>query len=90
MPRVSKVSRQKRALGAYLTSRTNIKHKNASASKKDQVKTTSASAIKNQKNVEASVPEDEFTHYRIIDFVITFSSIATHVKCNTCDEIVQL
>lgn len=47
--------------------------------------TSSASAKKIKVTVEEQVTEDLEKHYRIIDFLLVFSTIATLVKCVKCD-----
>lgn len=53
--------------------------------KLDCVKASSASAKKLKANIATSVQEDLTKHYRVIDFLLVFSTISTLVKCQICD-----
>ncbi|XP_068987314.1 uncharacterized protein [Bombus flavifrons] len=53
--------------------------------KNEGISTSSASAKKIKVTVEDQVTEDLEKHYRIIDFLLVFSTIATLVKCVKCD-----
>jgi len=53
--------------------------------KSEDVSTSSASAKKIKVIVEDQVTEDLEKYYRIIDFLLVFSTIATLVKCVKCD-----
>ena len=56
---------------------------------KDEVNTKSASSKKIKLITSASGPEDVEKYYRIIDFLLVFSTISSLVKCNQCDCSVQ-
>lgn len=53
--------------------------------KHEDVSTTSSSSKKIKVDVAKEVMEDLQKHYRIVDFLLVFSSIATLVKCINCD-----
>lgn len=53
--------------------------------KKDDVQCSSASAKKIKLNTSLEVEEDFEKHYRIIDFILVFSTISTLAKCVKCD-----
>lgn len=53
--------------------------------KSEDVLTSSASAKKIKVTVEDQVTEDLEKYYRIVDFLLVFSTIATLVKCVKCD-----
>ena len=53
--------------------------------KSEAVSTSSASAKKIKVTVEDQITEDLKKYYRIMDFLIVFSTIATLVKCVKCD-----
>lgn len=53
--------------------------------KNKDILTSSASAKKLKVAIEDQVTEDLHKHYRIIDFLLVFSTIATLVKCIKCD-----
>lgn len=51
----------------------------------ENLTTASASAKKIKMTSEINVPEDGDKHYRIIDFLLVFTTISTLVKCSKCD-----
>lgn len=53
--------------------------------KNEDVSTSSASSKKIKLNVASGVTEDFEKHFRIIDFLLVFTSISTLVKCVKCD-----
>ena len=56
---------------------------------KSDTDTKSTSSKKIKLNTTASVPEDIEKHYRVIDFLLVFSTISSLVKCAQCDGSVQ-
>jgi len=81
MPR--KVSRDERKNSNKQLSRPR-KRQTPSKPKSDEITSSSASAKKMKFSTQTKVPEDAEKHYRIIDFLLVFASIATLVKCATC------
>lgn len=53
--------------------------------KNDDITANSASAKKIKMNTSLDVAEDFGKHYRIVDFLLVFSTISTFVKCVKCD-----
>lgn len=53
--------------------------------KNDEVRANSASSKKIKLSTAMKVEEDLQKHYRIIDFILVFSTISTLVKCVKCD-----
>ncbi|CAG9782211.1 unnamed protein product [Diatraea saccharalis] len=53
--------------------------------KSENITTKSASAKKIKMTVEDQIREDLERHYRVIDFLLVFATIATLVKCVKCD-----
>lgn len=53
--------------------------------KNDNITANSASAKKIKMNTSLDVAEDFEKHYRIVDFMLVFSTISTLVKCVKCD-----
>lgn len=88
MPRVSKVTREDRQSGRTYLCRSR-KRFNPNKIIKDETTTKSASSKKIKFNTSASVVEDVEKHYRIVDFLLVFSTIASLVKCAQCDGSVE-
>nr|XP_036230996.1 uncharacterized protein LOC118683174 [Bactrocera oleae] len=84
MPRVSKVSREGRQSGRTYLCRSKRRF-NPNKIIKDETTTKRASSKKIKLNTSASIPEDIKKHYRIVDFLLVFSTIASLVKCAHCD-----
>ena len=57
--------------------------------KNDEVRASSASAKKIKLNASLEIEEDYNKHFKIVDFLLVFSTIATLVKCKTCDGAVS-
>ncbi|KYN21800.1 Cytochrome b [Trachymyrmex cornetzi] len=53
--------------------------------KTDSVEASSTSGKKLKSDIAADVTEDLSKHYRVIDFLLVFSTVSTLVKCKTCD-----
>ena len=53
--------------------------------RKDDVQGSSASAKKIKMSTARDIVEDLEKHYRIVDFLLVFSTISTLVKCAVCD-----
>jgi len=81
---MTKISRENRKLCNSRISRPR-KRPNPSKNVEKSVSTKSASAKKLKMSTEINVPEDVEKHYRIVDFVLVFSTISTLVKCTKCD-----
>ena len=89
MPNLNKQSRDDRqGQGGSRLCRSK-KRPNPKKKKPDETTTKSASAKKIRLSTSAKVPEDAEKHYRIVDFLLVFTTISTLVKCATCGEKVH-
>lgn len=88
MPRYYKVSRKERSKERNYLCRVK-KRPNPKKTPRETLNTSSASASKIKVSTAKNVPTDPEKHYRIIDFLLVFSSISTLVKCVECGEKVN-
>lgn len=78
------MTRQDRQKSGYILGRP--RKKTFPKRSNDDVETSSASHKKIKLSTIESVEQDLEKHYRIIDFLLVFSTLATLVKCVDCDE----
>jgi len=88
MPNVNKVSRDQRDSLSNHLSRPR-KRPNPNKNKKVEAEARSSSDKKIRLSSTPSEPVNFDTHFKVVDFVLVFSTLSTLVKCKECNESVE-